>query len=186
LLKKDIYFRADGEPAQANLENLRSENVLYRCGVPSKDFIMILDGRARVVCTNEQQEYEAGPFCFFGKSCLMDKFSEKRSANKRKVSIDEREYLIVFHHFSLSYNSSCFFVYTLLFRSFLSHQICLIILFSHCVFSQLHSLIGFLFIPSLLFSFPLCSIFRLILFLYSSPFCTLISQFHPTSAYALI
>ena len=90
LLKKDIYFRADGEPPQTNLENLRSENVLYRAGVPSNDFIMILEGRARVVCTNEQQEYEAGPFCFFGKTSLMDKFSDKR--NKRKASIDEREF----------------------------------------------------------------------------------------------
>ena len=87
LLKKDIYFRADGEAPQINLENLRMENVLYRSGVPSNDFIMILEGRARVVCTNEQQEYEAGPFCFFGKTCLMDNISEKR--NKRKASVDE-------------------------------------------------------------------------------------------------
>ena len=89
LLKKDIYFRADGEAPQTNLENLRSENVLYRAGVPSTDFIMILEVRARVVCTNEQQEYEAGPFCFFGKTCLMGNISEKR--NKRKNSVDERE-----------------------------------------------------------------------------------------------
>ena len=56
------------------------ENVLYRRGQPADYFIMILEGHARVVVTEENQEYSAGPFCYFGVSALMiEEMEEERS-----------------------------------------------------------------------------------------------------------
>lgn len=70
LMNKNIYFEAKGEPRKPNIDNISSENILYKRGQPADYFIMILEGRARVIVTKENQEYDAGPFCCFGIGAL--------------------------------------------------------------------------------------------------------------------
>lgn len=66
LMAKSIYFEAKGESRLPDINEMCDENVLYKRGQASDYFVMILEGRARVIVTNENQEYDAGPFCCFG------------------------------------------------------------------------------------------------------------------------
>lgn len=70
LMARNIYFEAKGENRKPNVNDMSPENVLYVRGEPADYFIMILEGRARIIVTRENQEYDAGPFCCFGISAL--------------------------------------------------------------------------------------------------------------------
>lgn len=50
--------------------NENESKLLYKCGKPADYFIMILEGRVRVIVGAERLSYEAGPFTFFGVSVL--------------------------------------------------------------------------------------------------------------------
>lgn len=67
---KNIYFESKGEARKADVCEMDSNNVLYRRGQPADYFIMILEGRALVIVTKENQEYDAGPFCYYGVNAL--------------------------------------------------------------------------------------------------------------------
>lgn len=70
LMAKNIYFEAKGQPRKQNILEMSPENLLYVRGEPADYFIMILEGRARIIVTSENQEYDAGPFCVFGVKAL--------------------------------------------------------------------------------------------------------------------
>lgn len=69
-MAKNIYFEAKGQPRKQNILEMSPENLLYVRGEPADYFIMILEGRARIIVTSENQEYDAGPFCVFGVKAL--------------------------------------------------------------------------------------------------------------------
>ncbi|OTF74411.1 CBS and DUF21 domain containinf protein [Euroglyphus maynei] len=119
LMNKNIYFEAKGEPRKPNIDNMSPDNVLYRRGQPADHFIMILEGRARVIVTKENQEYDAGPFCCFGIGALMssipnmdDGINVNRSINEESGKLTkcilffEFDRIIFFKADSLSQKSS--------------------------------------------------------------------------------
>lgn len=70
LMARDIYFLAKGESRKMDVRDMSPENVLYIRGSPADYFIMILEGRARIIVTKENQEYDTGPFYCFGLKAL--------------------------------------------------------------------------------------------------------------------
>lgn len=84
LMAKDIYFEAKGEKRKPNIREMAPENVLYMRDEPADYFIMILEGRARILVTKENQEYDVGPFYCFGISALLN----SRSAQNLDVKLD--------------------------------------------------------------------------------------------------
>ena len=71
LMERSIYYEAKGEARKHNIRDMSPQHLLYIRGEPADYFIMILEGRARIVVTKENQEYDAGPFCCFGISALI-------------------------------------------------------------------------------------------------------------------
>lgn len=82
LMSQNVYFEAKGEARKSNINDMSKDNVLYVRDKPADYFIMILEGRARVIATREGQEYDAGTFCCFGINALIN------STNAPCVSFD--------------------------------------------------------------------------------------------------
>ena len=102
LMSKNIYFEARGQPRKDNICEMSPENVLYLRGQPADYFIMILEGRARVIVTAENQEYEAGPFCVFGLKALANATSAVSNSfdtksDDRPMQSDDGEALPYLH-----------------------------------------------------------------------------------------
>lgn len=81
LIGQKIYHSVDiGEHEDRNYltacgpggfnSNEDESKLLYKCGKPADYFIMILEGRVRVIVGAERLSYEAGPFTYFGVSVL--------------------------------------------------------------------------------------------------------------------
>lgn len=51
-------------------DELDDSKLLYKYGQPADYFIMILEGKVKVIVGNEKLTYESGPFTFFGVSAL--------------------------------------------------------------------------------------------------------------------
>jgi hypothetical protein len=61
--------------------------LLYEYGKPADYFIMILEGRVRVVVGNERLTYESGPFTYFGVSALRPPEILGRSRRSESISM---------------------------------------------------------------------------------------------------
>lgn len=79
LIAQKIYYSAEvDENERTFLTSTLNEatikeddpNLLYKYGKPADYFIMILEGKVRVVVGNESLTYESGPFTYFGVSAL--------------------------------------------------------------------------------------------------------------------
>lgn len=85
LSQDELYYVAKGlgpkNTGNLTIDEMSPENVLYKRGTPADYFIMILEGYARVVVTDENQEYNAGPFCFFGVNALTEGEEETIQGN---------------------------------------------------------------------------------------------------------
>lgn len=80
LMKQRVYFQckinqddvlpnAQLSPSEKKEED-EAHGVLYKYGVSADYFVMILEGRVRVLVGKERLMYEAGPFTTFGVSTL--------------------------------------------------------------------------------------------------------------------
>lgn len=100
-MAKNIYFEAKGQPRKANIREMSPENLLYIRGEPADYFIMILEGRARIIVTSENQEYDAGPFCVFGVKALTSATNaigssfDTKSEDRAVVQSEEGKKLII-------------------------------------------------------------------------------------------
>lgn len=106
LMTRDIYFEAKGEKRKANIKEMSEENVLYIREEPANYFIMILEGRARIMVTKENQEYDAGPFCCFGINALLNSTNstanlEVNLENQRSRSYSQVDDCKYFQYFSI-------------------------------------------------------------------------------------
>lgn len=111
LMRKNVYFEAKGQARMANICEMSPENVLYIRGEPADYFIMILEGRARVIVTAENQEYDAGPFCVFGikalasaTSALSNSFDGK--ADEKPVQSEDGKLHILSVHLLINFSFS--------------------------------------------------------------------------------
>ena len=82
LIGQKIYYCVEPEELEGNeismtwmcgpcgTEGDLPQTLLYQTGKPADYFIMILEGRVRVVVGNERLTYESGPFTYFGVTAL--------------------------------------------------------------------------------------------------------------------
>lgn len=74
-MSKEIYFQCKVDKVDATFTTLPSmtmdrEHMLYMAGEPSDCFVMILEGRVRVMVGKENLMFESGPFSYFGVAAL--------------------------------------------------------------------------------------------------------------------
>lgn len=86
----NIYFLAKGESRKADVRDMSPENVLYVRNKPADYFIMILEGRARIIVTKENQEYDTGPFYCFGLRALMPTATKMLTNSSSNITGDVR------------------------------------------------------------------------------------------------
>ena len=72
LMAKKIYYdiRVDPTVAFDNFQAIPKDYKLFTYGKSADYFILILEGRVKVVIGKENQTYEGGPFVFFGTTAL--------------------------------------------------------------------------------------------------------------------
>jgi len=95
LMSKRIYYEVKIESNQfdSELANIPNENKLYSYGKAADYFILILEGRVKVIIGKENQQYEGGPFAYFGVSALKmsahDNEQVSKSTSLARLSISD-------------------------------------------------------------------------------------------------
>ena len=84
LMSKRVYFdvKVDQNCKFDLKENIPLENILYTNGKAADYFVLILEGRVKVVIGKEKHTYESGPFQCFGISALKLTVGEKERVTK--------------------------------------------------------------------------------------------------------
>ena len=72
LVSKKIYFEVKVNPNVQfdTLDKIPNDIKLYTYGKPADYFILILEGRVKVIIGKENHNFEGGSFVFFGTSAL--------------------------------------------------------------------------------------------------------------------
>lgn len=75
LIAQKIYYCSESNDCEeltflTNTKEEDEENYLYRHGKAADYFILILEGKVKVIVGNENLTYESGPFTYFGVSAL--------------------------------------------------------------------------------------------------------------------
>jgi len=73
------------ELEKRELEKFPEKQFIYKKGVPSDYFVLILEGTVQVQVGNEQLNFESGPFTYYGKTAL------SQSEGKKSVGLNNAE-----------------------------------------------------------------------------------------------